>query len=129
MHAPASTILIVEDDPRLRRWLANQLERRGWCVVTAATVAMGRHALAAGTPGGYDVLLLDLGLPDGTGFEVAAAAPDVPAVVITGREVTLQERLRYQPARVLYKPVGLAELFTLLDRFGPPAAIVNRKAI
>ncbi len=108
------SILIVEDDARFRTMLARTLEQRGWRVGAAGSVAAGREALRAGI---YDVLLLDLGLPDGVGWDVAAWAPGIPIVVMTGREVAAEERDAYRPASVMQKPIGLDELFDLLEPY------------
>ncbi|MBN9001598.1 MAG: response regulator transcription factor [Rhizobiales bacterium] len=62
-------ILIVEDEPRLRKDLAGFLELSGFSVATAATAHALRKALAAGDPPA--VIILDVGLPDGNGFELA----------------------------------------------------------
>ncbi len=112
-----SRILILEDDRLFRILLVRQLMHRGWEVFAAATVAEGLEHLSTHH---FDVLLLDLGLPDGTGWQVLAAAPeDTPAIVMTCRDVLPEERQLYRPTRILTKPLSLAELYTLLER---PAA-------
>ncbi len=57
-------VLMVEDDDAIAVPLARGLEREG------LDVARGRHRAAALGGAGYDVVLLDLGLPDIDGFEV-----------------------------------------------------------
>ncbi len=109
-----STVLIVEDDLLFRALLARQLARRGWDVLTAGTVAGGRELLRARQ---CDLLLLDLGLPDGLGWQVLAAAPRrIPTIVMTCRDVSAEERQTYRPVKVLAKPLSLSELFDLLER-------------
>ncbi len=114
-----STLLIVEDDRLFRTLLARRLALRGWEVYAAASVAEGLGELAAHRP---DVLLLDLGLPDGSGWEVlSAAAPGTPAIVMTCRDVSAEERRTYRPVKILTKPLSLADLFALLERHAPGA--------
>ena len=79
------TLLIVDDDEPLRTRLARALEKRGFVVATADSVAAGR-AHAAGSPPAFAVV--DLRLGDGSGLDVVQALrdsrPDVRVVVLTG---------------------------------------------
>ena len=61
------SILLVEDEPALRLIVRRNLERRGLDVVEARTAADALDALGVGTP---EVLLLDINLPDRTGWDV-----------------------------------------------------------
>ena len=81
-------LLIVEDNPGDVLLLQSMLERSypgQYTTVPAATLEEAREALARQT---FDVVLLDLALPDSAGLEtvdrVSAAAPSVPIVVLTG---------------------------------------------
>jgi len=60
-------ILIVEDDPLLRRGMCALLRPHGHALVAAGTVAEARAHLAAGPP---SHAIVDLNLPDGTGADV-----------------------------------------------------------
>ena len=65
-------ILLVENHEDTLRWLTFYLEELGHTVVAARTLVEARAALASGQ---CDVLLCDIGLPDGTGWELLESAP------------------------------------------------------
>jgi CheY-like chemotaxis protein len=68
-------ILLVEDHPDTAVALRDYLESLGHHVVAAKTMATGLQALAAE---GFDFLLCDVGLPDGTGWDLLKQAPHAP---------------------------------------------------
>ncbi len=80
----ASLLLVDDDEPFLKR-LARAMEKRGFSVETAGTVAAGR-AIAQSRPPAYAVI--DLRLDDGNGLDVVEAIrekrPDSRVVVLTG---------------------------------------------
>jgi len=79
------TVLLVEDDARVRRVLRLALEDEGYTVIEAADGAAGLTALSAQPP---DVVLLDLMLPDTDGFTVCRSirrVSDVPVIMVTAR--------------------------------------------
>jgi DNA-binding response OmpR family regulator len=78
-------VLLVEDDPRVRRVLQLALSDEGYAVALAAT---GREGLAALEGADPDVVLLDLMLPDLDGFDVCRRIrhdSDVPVIMVTAR--------------------------------------------
>src|ERR1700743_1205105 len=78
-------VLIVEDEPALLRALRIDLRARGYEVLTAAT---GQDALAQASRQPPDVVLLDLGLPDGDGTTVITTLRTwsrAPVIVLSGR--------------------------------------------
>ena len=80
-----SRVLVVDDEPALRRALQINLSARGWEVLTAADGAAALEAAASGSP---DVVLLDLGLPDLDGLDVIAGIrgwSEVPIIVLSAR--------------------------------------------
>lgn len=81
-------VLIVDDEPYIVDVLQIALRRDGFTDVTAA--ATGREAMAAATRGPLGAVILDIGLPDTSGFDLAVeirrARPDVPIVFLTARD-------------------------------------------
>jgi two-component system response regulator RegA len=79
------TLLLVDDDEPFLKRLAKAMEKRGFVVETAASVAMGK-AIAQARPPAYAVV--DLRLEDGNGLDVVEALrdrrPDCRIVVLTG---------------------------------------------
>jgi DNA-binding response OmpR family regulator len=67
---PTASVLIVEDDATLAHALARNLTARGYSVRSAGTVADALGALQERTP---SLVLLDIDLPDGSGWEVLRA--------------------------------------------------------
>jgi DNA-binding response OmpR family regulator len=105
-------VLIVEDDDAIATPLAKGLEREGLAVDRVET---GDDALAASSTAPFDVVLLDLGLPDRDGFDVCRelrARSDVPIIVVTARseEVDRVVGLELGADDYIVKPFGLREL-------------------
>jgi DNA-binding response OmpR family regulator len=106
-------VLVVEDDPLLAESLVRALRQQGHCVEHARR---GQDADAALRNQRYDLLLLDIGLPDIDGFEVLrrlrARSDAMPVLVLTAREA-VDERvhgLDLGADDYLTKPFSLAEL-------------------
>src|SRR6185295_9931656 len=79
------TILVVDDDERLRDLVAEYLKSRGFMVVTAAD---GEEGLARVRGGGIDIVVLDVMLPKKDGFEICRelrAFSRVPVIMLTAR--------------------------------------------
>lgn len=118
MPAPSARtapILIVEDDPLLRDAVRLLLEDAGYGVREAGTAAEALAKATSETPG---LLLLDLGLPDRPGLDVARALrerPDtagVPIIALTGRVGADERQACLDAGCALYfsKPVRPREL-------------------
>ncbi len=78
-------MLIVEDEASLARLMALELEHAGF---TTATVATGQQALAEAQAGHFDCLILDVMLPDLSGFEICRRVretADTPIIIVTAR--------------------------------------------
>ena len=119
MTQTAATILLVEDDPLLRHAFRLLLEDAGYAVAEAGSAAEALQAVDAATPA---LVLLDLGLPDRPGLEVArtlstrSATADIPIVALTG-SVGPEERRACLEAgcrQYLTKPVEPRELLRRL---------------
>ncbi len=84
---PAGRILLVEDDPVIGSHLTTALQAHGYSCTWAPTAAAARAAAGSGAP--LDLVLLDLGLPDGDGIDLARTLrldrPDLVIVVLTAR--------------------------------------------
>ena len=109
--APAS-ILVVEDDPSVADVLVTALARRGHHVAITPTARATRDRLASTSP---DLVLLDLGLPDGDGVELCEELRlwfRNPIIVITaeGDEARLVDALDAGADDYVTKPFRLAEL-------------------
>ena len=101
MTDAASTILVVEDDDATRSFLADNLTADGYDVLVADCARDGLRLLDAKFP---DLALVDLGLPDGSGYELlrrireadgvaSRIDPATPLVVLSGRSGEL-DRVR-----------------------------------
>ncbi|QPK81683.1 response regulator transcription factor [Schaalia sp. ZJ405] len=119
-----TTVLLVEDDPAISEPLARALGREGYEVRAHGT---GRGAL--GELEGADLVVLDLGLPDIDGLDVAreirSDGNPVPILILTARtdEVDMVVGLDAGADDYVTKPFRLAELLArvraLLRRHGP----------
>jgi two-component system KDP operon response regulator KdpE len=110
--APAPLVLIVEDEPPMRRLLRATLVPRGFRLVEAANAAEAELAATSHQP---DLVLLDLGLPDRDGLELVGRLREwtqVPIVVLSarGREADKVEALDAGADDYVTKPFGVEEL-------------------
>ena len=122
-------VLVVDDEPAIRRVLRAYLERDGFDVAEAAD---GVAALAAVRTRRPDALLLDIGLPDLDGLEVMHRArqgyPDLPVLLVTARaeEVDLLVGLGAGADDYVSKPFSprevVARLRAVLRRSRPGTA-------
>lgn len=112
MAVPLPVVLIIEDEPHMRRFLRASLRANGFQVVEAASAREGLAQAAGRNP---EVILLDLGLPDGDGRDVARElrrATRAPIIVLSARgmehdKVTV---LDLGADDYLTKPFGIGEL-------------------
>jgi two-component system KDP operon response regulator KdpE len=112
LSAAGPLVVLVEDEPQMRRFLRAALVPRGFRLVEAENAREGELAVTSHNP---DLVLLDLGLPDRDGIELAKslrAFTPVPIVVLSarGREADKVEALDAGADDYLTKPFGVPEL-------------------
>lgn len=77
---------MIEDEPRISSFVAKGLKAEGLATTVAAT---GREGLVLALTGGFELVILDLGLPDMDGFEVLqkirAQDTNLPVIILTAR--------------------------------------------
>lgn len=112
---PPPRVLLVEDEPLIRMLTTDMLDALGFAATEAAT---GAEALAIddGALAGLAGLLIDLGLPDQPGLEVARRLrqrrPDLPVILTTGADAApaLAQLAGGGPAVALEKPYHFSQL-------------------
>src|SRR5262245_55344199 len=113
-------VLIVEDEARLRRVIARNLTSRGISVREASTGGEALDAIRAERP---DLLLLDISLPDRSGWDVLRElrwlGTEVPTVVISAVRVTPGRLAEFRPLAYLPKPFPLEALLRLVSGGAP----------
>ena len=112
MSEPVPVIVVIEDEPTIRRFVRMSLEVEGYRVFEAESVQ--RALIEAGTRQ-PDVVVIDLGLPDGDGVEFIRDLrtwSEVPVIVLSARttEADKVEALDAGADDYLTKPFGAAEL-------------------
>lgn len=110
---PGTRVLVVEDDAQMSRFLRATLTGHDLKVTVADSVATGATAAAQDPP---ELVLLDLGLPDGDGLELVRRLREwtqVPIIVLSarGREDDKVAALDAGADDYLTKPFGVRELF------------------
>lgn len=112
------TILVVEDDAAMRDGLKDNLEIEGYQVLTAATI---RHAKELALQEKYDLVLLDVMLPDGDGISLCRylRAQNIrqPVIMLTARGEEIDKILGFEVGADDYvvKPFGLRELLARIQ--------------
>ncbi len=112
MSGPAPLILLIEDEPQMRRFLRVALEGSGYRYLEAAT---GQEGLVLAVQHRPEAILLDLGLPDMDGLALMASLREwsrTPVIVISarGQESDKVGALDAGADDYLTKPFGTSEL-------------------
>jgi two-component system KDP operon response regulator KdpE len=108
----AAVAVVVEDEPQIRRFVRTALESANWRVIEAATLKEGLSEAATRRP---DLVVLDLGLPDGDGIELVRSMrgwSGSPILVLSarGEEKDKIQALDAGADDYLTKPFGIGEL-------------------
>ena len=124
-----SSVLIVEDDPDLSLALDDYLQHEGY---TVRSVASGRQALQEAEEHSFGAVVLDLGLPDLSGFAVLRGLeemdPLLPVIVLTAsiQEEWTVEALRRGAFAYITKPYNRDELRIILRQAVDVRRLVNK---
>ena len=120
-------ILVIEDEESISEPLSAALEKEGFSCVVASTVAEGLEAFRTRSP---DLVLLDIGLPDGDGRDVlrqVRSSSRVPVIMLTARDQEMDRVIGLELGADDYvpKPFSAAELIAriraVLRRTAAPA--------
>ncbi|QQS09102.1 MAG: response regulator [Phycisphaerales bacterium] len=112
MTEPSLTVLIVEDERAIRRFLRPALEGEGYRVLEAEDQRSGMSMASSHTP---DLIILDLGLPDRNGLELIRAVREwsaMPIIIVSarGQETDKVKALDLGADDYLTKPFSVQEL-------------------
>ena len=112
MNETTARVIVVEDEPQIRRFVCDALRREGCASIEAATARQGLDEVARGAP---DLVILDLGLPDMNGIEfirdMRSWSP-VPILILSARSAERDKisALDTGADDYLCKPFGVGEL-------------------
>jgi DNA-binding response OmpR family regulator len=108
-------VLIVEDDESLCRVLKRNLAARDIESVCADSVAVALHLVATDRP---DLLVLDINLPDRSGWELCRALRareiEIPKVIVSATRITPERLAEFKPLAFLPKPFPLEALLRIV---------------
>lgn len=112
ISAPPARVLVIDDEPQIRKFLDISLRAQGYQVVLASN---GEEGLASLATQGADLVVLDIGLPDKDGHEVLAELrqwSQVPVIMLTVRADEAEKVAALDAGANDYvtKPFGVQEL-------------------
>jgi DNA-binding response OmpR family regulator len=112
------TILIIDDEPNLRRSLGLILQRAGYTITTAANAEESLHLLRAGA---FDLAFLDIKLPDQNGIQllpqIRELYPDMPVLILTAHATldTAIEAVKLGARDYLLKPIDPENILSRVE--------------
>jgi DNA-binding response OmpR family regulator len=113
-----SKILLVEDEPVLRRVIARNLDARGAQVIEAETTQQAIDLLSEGP----DLILLDINLPDRSGWDVLrhlrTTGKSIPTVIVSAVRVSPDRLEEFKPLAYLPKPFPIDALMRVVENGG-----------
>jgi DNA-binding response OmpR family regulator len=127
---PATRVLVVDDEPKLRESLAEGLRLEDWTVVTAEN---GTEALERLRADSFDLLVLDWMLPDIDGLEILRRirpqAPRLPVLMVTARNMRSDQVAALECGATDYvtKPFAFDELIARCRALLAPEATAAKK--
>jgi twitching motility two-component system response regulator PilG len=144
-QVPARIVLVVEDSQTSRKVITMLLTRKGYGIQEAKN---GEEALAKLSEGRPDLVLLDLMLPDMSGYDVLAkvrnspATADIPVIMLTGKSnpADRMKGLHHGSNEYVTKPFDPAKLLAILENYldrplakrqapeHPPAKVITKMA-
>ena len=112
MNETTARVIVVEDEPQIRRFVCDALRREGCASIEAATARQGLDELARGKA---DLVILDLGLPDMNGIEFIRDMRSwsaVPILILSARSAERDKIAALDTGAddYLCKPFGVGEL-------------------
>lgn len=112
------SILIVDDEPNLRRSLGLILQRAGYTITSASNASEALHLLQAGA---FDLTFLDIKLPDQNGIQllpkIRELYPDMPVLILTAHATldTAIEAVRLGARDYLLKPIDPEKILSRVE--------------
>jgi len=118
MEGVGMNVLLVEDEAHVRGALARSLQAWGHEVTEADTAELARAAIGAIE---FDLMVLDINLPDATGWDVLrnrrpGKHPGAPVIAISAIPPSVVRLHEFQPFGVLHKPFPIESLHRLVDK-------------
>lgn len=122
------TVLLVEDEMSLRMIISRNLTQRGYHPVAADSVGEALVKMMAQMP---DIIVLDINLPDGTGWELLqwlqAINRRVVVIVYSAVPPSPKRVAEFRPDAVLTKPFPMDSLIELIATVGQPGSAVEQE--
>lgn len=125
---PSPTVLVLDDEPAIRKSLGGFLEASGYAVVEAENVDGALDVLRQAS---IDAVILDVRMPDARGLQARSGLEvlaflrlhdelaELPVLILTGYVMNAEEEelIRRHGAYMFFKPEGYGTLVRYLDRF------------